>query len=244
MSAVGERLREAVEEHDGMSIRQFQKRMDETDVDGTSYSAVHRYLRPGSTTEPSIAFLKEAAEVLGVRPEWLILNRGKREKIGEALPSEDWDSLEDVPDPGEGVETAEEQSSGGRDTLRERIREEYPRLWSALPKSVRPQFLRTFSRYVLVAEDGGEVPRDEEDMGRLVDLAGYLLWLLSTPTRAFNFEGRHSELGAEAMLHALKHYLPERRSGRPLSDFRNSPEFARWQRALGAYEERREAAFS
>lgn len=249
MSRVGDRLRQAIDSHESMSIRKFQKRIDETGVDGTAYATVHGYLKEDSTREPSLDFLNEAARILGVRREWLILGEGRPTEVEEAtLPSgedvdlEDtpWDSLEDVPGPE--TESRTEEIRGGKDTIREKLREEYPALWFALPASVRPQFLRTFSRYALVAEDGGEVPRDEEDITRLVDLAGYLLWLLSVPTRAWNLEDRHSELGTEAMLHALKHYLPDRRSGRPLSDFRESRQYARWQRAMGAYEERREAA--
>lgn len=73
MDDVNDRLRQAVE-RSPLSIRGFHRRMDETDVHGTAYGTVHRYLK-GETT-PSVAFLREAARVLDVTPSWLILGEG------------------------------------------------------------------------------------------------------------------------------------------------------------------------
>ncbi|MCH7623707.1 MAG: helix-turn-helix transcriptional regulator, partial [Nitrospinae bacterium] len=74
--AVGERLKQAIETHAGISIREFHRRMgpDGRGVSGASYPNIHRYLK--ERVEPSLEFLRQAAEECGVRQEWLIVGAG------------------------------------------------------------------------------------------------------------------------------------------------------------------------
>jgi transcriptional regulator with XRE-family HTH domain len=72
METIGERLRRAIE--DWGSIRKFQQAMEASAAPGTSGPAINRYLK--DETEPAISFLNAAAEVLGVRPEWLMTGYG------------------------------------------------------------------------------------------------------------------------------------------------------------------------
>lgn len=74
---IGERLRDAIEER-GMSIRAFQRRLEEHyegKLPGSSYPAIHRYLS-GKVTPP-VEFLLAAGDFLFIRPEWLLTGRGE-----------------------------------------------------------------------------------------------------------------------------------------------------------------------
>ncbi len=84
MRTIGERLRWALE-HREISIRAFQQEMHSMQVPGSSYPAVHRYLK-GETT-PSVEFLMKAAGFLKVRPAWLI--------VGDGFPTEE-EQLEEL----------------------------------------------------------------------------------------------------------------------------------------------------
>ena len=66
---LGQRLRDAITNHAGISVRQFHRRMVEQKVSGSSYPTIHRYL--ADKAEPSLKFLRKAAEVLDVTYEWL-----------------------------------------------------------------------------------------------------------------------------------------------------------------------------
>lgn len=74
-STVAERLRYAIEAK-GISIREFQRLLQAKGVRGRSYPAVHSYLKAEGGTEPSLAFLDAAAEVLGFAPGWLAFGIG------------------------------------------------------------------------------------------------------------------------------------------------------------------------
>lgn len=96
MSTFGERLKQAIDgwtQPNGKpgSIRAFQREMEERLGDGegqtgVSYPTVHRYLKDDSA--PSIHFLREAADVLGVNERWLLSGEGaptEGAERGEAL---------------------------------------------------------------------------------------------------------------------------------------------------------------
>jgi len=68
------RLRTALERRE-ISIREFQRLMEATGIEGTSYPAVHRALQ--GKPVPAIDFLEGAARILDVRREWLILGAGE-----------------------------------------------------------------------------------------------------------------------------------------------------------------------
>src|SRR5690554_2618881 len=68
----GERLRKALALA-GIGVREFQRRMEARGVKGSSYANLHRYL---SGEEPSLDFIRHAADVLGVRAAWLALDDG------------------------------------------------------------------------------------------------------------------------------------------------------------------------
>ena len=83
---IAERLKYAIEKGTGPgagSIRKFHKLISEQDVPGNSYPVIHRYLR--GTAKPPVAFLEAAADLLGVRPAWLILEDGKPTEREQAL---------------------------------------------------------------------------------------------------------------------------------------------------------------
>ena len=80
MSAVRERL-EAAREYAGLSVRALHLEMQEREVPGSSYPNVHRYLK--GELEPSLGFLREAADVMHVRPKWLIADAGEMTEEAE-----------------------------------------------------------------------------------------------------------------------------------------------------------------
>ena len=66
-----------------MSVREFHRQMKERSVRGSAYPTIHRYLADKS--EPSIAFLKSAGELLQVRETWLAQGDGARTEAEEAM---------------------------------------------------------------------------------------------------------------------------------------------------------------
>lgn len=71
----------------GLNVRQAAKRLAGADIPSPpSYASVRNYL--SGTTEPPLAVLRAAAELFGVRPEWLVLGSGpKSSGIREAIAS-------------------------------------------------------------------------------------------------------------------------------------------------------------
>lgn len=90
---VGERLREAIEDHwtppDGKraSIREFAAQLKKRGAPGRARQTIHSYL--SDDAEPSLEFFREAADVLDVRAEWLALGSG-------AMTEEEERAREDV----------------------------------------------------------------------------------------------------------------------------------------------------
>ena len=81
-SDVPERLRAVIPEN---GIRSFYRKMTKKKVPGSSYAMIHRYL--AGETVPSLKFLEGAADVLGVRPAWLICGDGERTDAAPADPT-------------------------------------------------------------------------------------------------------------------------------------------------------------
>ena len=78
--SISERLQQELKTRTpAMSTRQFQKAVEAEAGEGTrgtSYASVYEYVEGKGTTEPPLSFLRPAAEVLGVRVEWLVSGRG------------------------------------------------------------------------------------------------------------------------------------------------------------------------
>ncbi|MBI4539485.1 MAG: helix-turn-helix transcriptional regulator [Gemmatimonadetes bacterium] len=94
--SVHRRLREAIDLR-GVSVRAFHREMTGRRVAGSSYPTIHRYL--SGRTSPSLEFLREAAQVLGVREAWLAAGEGGPTETEEAMRSaqsrllgDDWEA--------------------------------------------------------------------------------------------------------------------------------------------------------
>lgn len=72
---IGKRLRWAIERR--TSIRKFQQTMERGGLRGSTGTAINRYLQDG--TEPSIEWLRAAAEELDVSLVWLALGDTARQ---------------------------------------------------------------------------------------------------------------------------------------------------------------------
>lgn len=79
---VPERLREVIPEN---GISEFHRDMTDKKVPGSSYAMIHRYL--AGKKMPSLKFLEGAADVLSVRPAWLICGDGERTKTAPVGPT-------------------------------------------------------------------------------------------------------------------------------------------------------------
>ena len=69
----------------GRSIMGFHRILAEQKVRGSSYAMIHHYLR--GEWEPSLEFLVAAADVLGVRWEWLTRGQGAQTAAEAAMPA-------------------------------------------------------------------------------------------------------------------------------------------------------------
>lgn len=70
---IGGRLKWAIHRAH-LSVREFQRRLADQKVRGSSYANIHRYLSNGRT--PTIPFMEAASTVLGVRMVWLATGDG------------------------------------------------------------------------------------------------------------------------------------------------------------------------
>jgi transcriptional regulator with XRE-family HTH domain len=77
----------------GKGKLQFQRELAATEVDGSSYPSIARYL--SGEAEPSVAFLRTAADTLGVRFAWLVAGEGAMTedqlRPGQELPQRELD---------------------------------------------------------------------------------------------------------------------------------------------------------
>lgn len=253
---VGERLRKAITEHwvrqegERTSIRAFQEEMERRAKDpqvadpqwgrgrpgpGVSYPSINAYLQDEAT--PSLEFLKEAADVLGVRHEWLA--------FGDREPTvSETEILAQV-----GREALKETEGTPAERLRERVGEKYRSFWK-LPPWARNRFLVILSRWSLSDPEGGNLVETEEGRSQLVELAGDLLWYITLPLNwkpyhdpeheerrlgTWGLRGnpattpqRSEERFLDTMLLALDHILLERGEGESIEKAPSSP--LRWLR--------------
>lgn len=167
MSRVGDRLRQAIEGHEELSIRKFHEKIRETGVDGTAYATIHGYIAPGSTREPGLAFLHEAAEILDVREEWLVLGKGQPTRTREELSAP--------------------EEEGREDSLRSQIATEHPK-FNTLSSATREVFMEVLADYASTAPGAGEFANTDEGRDHVIHLAGRLLFLLNHLSRGFGFK--------------------------------------------------------
>lgn len=188
------RLKEAIK--DRGSIRKFQREMEKTGVRGHSRQMIHAYL--SGEREPSIAFLRKAAEVLGVREAWLMAGSGRKTPAASAF------------------------LAGGRDRLgrtdEDSVGDEFDR--RGLSPAVQALLNETAEQYGATAKEFEEI--DEELAQRMVR---EISLLLSLPRHLWGF---HRFMDAEtlneytlAMLQALRIALLPPRSI-DLADHRDS----------------------
>lgn len=88
---ISDRLQRALERAGNRSIRSLESAMRERESDITSYGAIRAYVQ-GEKLAP-LTFLMEAAEELGIRPEWLILGEGEMTPVEEELGDQGLDEL-------------------------------------------------------------------------------------------------------------------------------------------------------
>jgi transcriptional regulator with XRE-family HTH domain len=83
--SVAERLRAAMEAR-GLNASALQRQVADRGVRGASYGSVWAYLKGPS--EPPLGFIREAATVLDVRPEWLAFGVNRVSDAGELVVAE------------------------------------------------------------------------------------------------------------------------------------------------------------
>lgn len=196
--SVADRLERALEQRDE-SIRGFQRRMAERDVRGSSYPSVHGYVRGDAT--PSVEFLRQAADVLGVREEWLVLGKGE--------PTA----------PEQGLSGLRRSGSGSPERLRERICSAHPEV-ARMHVAEQEVFMTVLARYAMSAPDAAELPMSEQGVRRLVELAGDLLFLIELPLHPLAWGFRELDADDEArryyqaaVLNTLSLLMEERGQG-------------------------------
>lgn len=205
-NTVSERLQEALD-RDGKSMRWLHTQLDERGAPNSSWGAVRSYVR--GDQDPPLNFLEEAADVLGVRIEWLFGS-------GERTPDE------------QRVAERVQAQKKPRTVLLDRVAEEHPEV-ERLPEAVQGLFLDVLASYALGAPDGNELVESEKGTDTLVELAGRLLFLLFLPLRwkaplgAWGFIGFPHKTSSRdlksyyvAMLHALQVAIPERGEGQEI----------------------------
>lgn len=249
---VGHRLRVAIDQHwvrpEGhrTSIRAFQREMEKRaenprvvkELRGVSYPTINSYLK--NSTKPSLGFLKEAADVLGVRHGWLA--------VGEGAPTvSENEILEHI---GRAALKGAEDPSPGRQ-LRNEIEERHEAFWRLSPWA-RDRFLVILSRLALTAPDGADLVETEKGRDQLAELAGDLLWYITLPLnwkpyrdpeneerriRAWGFignpatlSGRTEEQFLDTMLLALDRILLGPGQGETVEEAPRSP--LRWLRQI------------
>ena len=83
METVGDRLVAAIAQRGDGTVREFQVELKRRfpKLSGTSYDTIRRYIR--NKPEPSAVWIRAAAELLGVRAEWIATGRGGRTEAEE-----------------------------------------------------------------------------------------------------------------------------------------------------------------
>lgn len=185
---LGERLRRGIESA-GHSVRAFHREMEARGVSGSSYPNIHRYLADNS--EPALGFLREAADLLGVRYEWLAVGQGPMKETEASVESRRDELTQEL-------ETALMPLSvtGDADLIRE-------------------TFLATLARLAVLAESDGKKLSDE-DVGKLAHrlttfinrgIPDHVLGDLKSEQMRFTLR-RHAD-GILALLHAVMTWAPD-----------------------------------
>lgn len=198
---IGERLRSAIEAWRDGSIRDFQREMARSGARGSSYATIHSYL--ADRTRPSEEFLRAAAELLGVRFEWL--------RDGAGAPAEREQEILTAAISGL---TGEWKIDPGRfaEVMRKILG----------PTTMTPAALAAYfeglHRYL------GQAPVSETFSGAQMELFAHHLWRLVThPLEAWGFrkdlDGREWTDYVTAMMHALMLAMPARGHGDSLNVF-------------------------
>jgi len=83
METVGDRLVAAIAQRGDGTVREFQVELKRRfpKLSGTSYDTIRRYIR--NKPEPSAVWIRAAAELLGVRAEWIATGRGGQTEAEE-----------------------------------------------------------------------------------------------------------------------------------------------------------------
>jgi transcriptional regulator with XRE-family HTH domain len=194
--------------------------MQGREVGGTSYPAVHRYLK-GEVT-PSIEFLTAAAQLLGVREAWLMT--------------------------GQGQSTEEEDRAGGADELRSAENALWGEFASRIPgyglltSFEHSLFFSAVERLLWTRSDADEadVAHSQEEYLAAAELLWDMLWVddwwgMRGPLELFDpWNPERLQDYCAAMLHALMLGMKRTGEGEPISDLHRQLERRpeRWYIAL------------
>ena len=205
---IGARLREALEMGD-RSIRSLQLELQDRKASISSYGAVYDYVK-GRKAQP-LTFLNDAAAVLGVRREWLVLCSGRSTPQAEALER--------------AVRRGETRFDS---SLRELIRHAEPEL-RQFRAPTQELFAQVLTRYVLSASNGRDAIESEEGRKEIVELASDLFFIIQLPinSSSWGFErvglpGKERDLYAVSVLAALDMLIPGPAQGRSMAAARES----------------------
>lgn len=154
---ISRRLRRALERAGDRSVRSLEKAMRDRDADVRSYASINGYVK-GEKLAP-VTFLVEAADELGVRPEWLVLGTGEMTAVEEQL----------------GGEAAAAQALASLPGL------------EGWPERAREVFVELFGSYVLQAPDHHEAAETETGAEMWAELAQDLVLLTTLPLRSWGF---------------------------------------------------------
>jgi hypothetical protein len=183
MQDIRGRLEEALQ-RSGLSILQLQVRLRERGVTGASYGSIYAYFKGSVDKGPPLEFLRAAADILGVREEWLILGNGG--------PTADEDTIRET-------ETAlmESNQTQQQSELWRMLAQNIPGLLN-WPRAARAVFCEAWVRYTM----GFHAPHlTEYQMGRM---ARYLFDLVIRPLRE---PGLRRPFGTELKPEDLDDYL-------------------------------------
>jgi hypothetical protein len=205
---IGARLREALEIGD-RSIRSLQLELQDRKASISSYGAVYDYVK-GRKAQP-LTFLSDAAAVLGVRIEWLVLGSGRSTPQAEALER--------------AVRRGETRFDS---SLRELILHAEPEL-RQFRAPTQELFAQVLARYVLSASNGRDAVESEEGRKEIVELASDLFFIIRLPinSSSWGFErvglpGKERDLYAVSVLAALDMLIPGPAQGRSIETARES----------------------
>jgi len=191
------RLGDAIAAWRSGSVREFQREIEpmlkERGERGGSYTMIHRYLKKGDP-QPPTGFLLVAAELLGVRTEWLLAGKGQMTEAEEQVATLPRSELGfKMPGPVAALATR-----GGMHVIT---------LWMAVARQLIVASKRT---------RGDVTPEEMEAIGAAI--SEFVIAPLDRlyPEPVTDLQGHEEYL--VAALHALNLAIPSRGQGRPLDD--------------------------